>query len=390
VRRQARAFWWLASLLAFFLASASAPSPLYSIYQATWHFSAATLTVVYGVYALGALAALLITGNLSDRVGRRPVTAVGLVIQLLAMAAFLVAGEVEMLVVARLLQGFATGMAAAALSAWLIDLQPADNPRLGSVVAGAALLGGLGAGALVSGVIVDAFDDPLHTVFWLQTPVFALGLASIPLVPDVVERSRDWIESLRPRVAIPGEARRSFWRTSPSMIAVWAIGGFYLALGPSLAASLLKTTSHVAGGAVIAALLVTAAASAYFAGRRDGRQMLLLGSVVLAVGVLLTLGAIAAESFVGLLAATVVTGIGFGPAFSSILRIVTAAAPAKRRGALVAALYVELYLSFSVPTIAAGVAIGAIGLLPATYAYGLIVIVLAGLSAYLAAQQRGI
>ena len=69
-----------------------------------------------------------------------------------------------------------------------------------------------------------------------------------------------------------------------------------------------------------------------------------------------------------------------------ILRLVTANVPGDVRGAVVAALYVELYLSFSLPTIAAGIVTGVIGLLPTTYIYGSIVIVLAALTAYLAAR----
>lgn len=337
------------------------------------------------MYAFGALAALLFTGRLSDHVGRKPVTAVGLVTQLSAVATFLVATNVEALIVARILQGIATGMAAGALSAWLIDLQPPNNLRLGSVVAGAALLGGLGIGALASGLIVDLTSDPLHTVFWLLLAMFTIALLSLSLVPDPVPRTLGWARSLVPRIAIPAAASQSFWSTAPSMVAVWAIGGFYLALGPSLA-SLLGGTTHVAGGAVIAALLVTAAVSALAASRRDARPTLVFGSVVLAVGVVATLIAVASSSFLGLLAASILAGIGFGPAFVSILRLVTADAPAGERGAVVAALYVELYLAFSLPTIAAGIVTGVIGLLATTYIYGLIVIVLAALTTYLAAR----
>jgi hypothetical protein len=119
--------------------------------------------------------------------------------------------------------------------------------------------------------------------------------------------------------------------------------------------------------------------------------MLVFGSLLLAVGVVATLVAIASGSFVGLLAASILAGIGFGPAFTSILRLVTADSPANARGAVVAALYVELYLSFSLPTIAAGMVTGIIGgLLPATYIYGSIVIVLAALTTYLAARPNRI
>jgi MFS family permease len=63
----------LASLIVALLASSAAPTPLYAIYQAQWHFTPITTTVVFGVYALAVLAALLTLGRLSDYVGRRPV-----------------------------------------------------------------------------------------------------------------------------------------------------------------------------------------------------------------------------------------------------------------------------------------------------------------------------
>src|SRR5580658_7512157 len=63
----------LASLIVALLASSAAPTPLYAIYQARWHFTPITTTVVFGVYAVAVLAALLTLGKLSDHVGRRPV-----------------------------------------------------------------------------------------------------------------------------------------------------------------------------------------------------------------------------------------------------------------------------------------------------------------------------
>ena len=43
----------LASLVVALLASSAAPTPLYGIYQAQWHFTPITTTVVFGVYEIG-------------------------------------------------------------------------------------------------------------------------------------------------------------------------------------------------------------------------------------------------------------------------------------------------------------------------------------------------
>lgn len=129
-------FWLLAALLTLLLFDASAPSPLYLVYQAMWHFPPITLTAVYAAYALGGLATLLTTGRLSDHLGRRPVLLLALAIQIVGMLAFVDAHDVGMLYLGRILQGLATGIGIGAISAWLLDLQPPDSPRLGSLVGG--------------------------------------------------------------------------------------------------------------------------------------------------------------------------------------------------------------------------------------------------------------
>jgi hypothetical protein len=66
------AFYLFASITLSFLASSSASTPLYSLYslyQAQWGFSPITVTVIFGIYAISVLAALLFVGRLSDHLG---------------------------------------------------------------------------------------------------------------------------------------------------------------------------------------------------------------------------------------------------------------------------------------------------------------------------------
>ena len=49
------------------------PTPLYPLYRSELGLSELMITVVFASYAAGTIAALLLAGSLSDRVGRRPV-----------------------------------------------------------------------------------------------------------------------------------------------------------------------------------------------------------------------------------------------------------------------------------------------------------------------------
>ena len=51
--RRRLAFWLLAFVFAATMLGTTLPTPLYDIYQAQWHFSAAIVTVIFAVYAAG-------------------------------------------------------------------------------------------------------------------------------------------------------------------------------------------------------------------------------------------------------------------------------------------------------------------------------------------------
>jgi MFS family permease len=381
-------FWLLAALLGFLLFAASAPSPLYTVYEERWRFSSATLTVIFAVYAFALLVALLTTGRLSDHLGRRPVLVLALVVQIAGMVSFVVADGVATLYLARILQGLGTGIATGAISAWLLDLQPPDNPSRGGVVGGIAPMAGLAAGALGSGLLVQYGPAPLRLVYWLLAGVYMAALAAMFLIRDTAAGTPGWLRSLRPEIGVPPPARSLFAASAPALIATWALGGLYLSLGPSLAASLLRSDSRVAGGLVIAALAgVGAAASALVRSASPG-LIVSRGSLALIVGVALTLVAVALDSTAGLYLGTALAGLGFGPAFSGVFRGLAPLAPPDQRSGLLASIYVVSYLAFSVPAIVAGVAAAHYGLSDTTYGYGLVVIVLAALTTTAVSRRR--
>ncbi len=95
--------------------------------------------------------ALLTTGALSDHIGRRPTTLGALMLNIMAMAMFITAGSGAALTAARAVQGFATGIATAALGATILDVDQRRGAILNSVTVFAGLtVGTLGAATLVT------------------------------------------------------------------------------------------------------------------------------------------------------------------------------------------------------------------------------------------------
>jgi MFS family permease len=374
---KAPAFWLLAGTLAGFLFASSAPSPLYIVYQTKWGFSSIVLTGVFAVYALGLLIALIVAGSLSDHLGRRPTLLFALALEILGMLLFAEARSVLWLFAARALQGIATGIATAAISAALIDLQPPHRRRLGALLAAAAPMGGLAAGALGSGLLVQYAPEPTRLVYWLLVGGFALAALGALAVPETIARRATWARSLRPTVGVPASLRTDFLATIPCMTATWALGGLILSLGPSLTARVLHDSSHVAGGLCIFIMAGVSSVMSVLLRDTHARAAARGGLSALIAGVALALLALHEASTALFLLATGVAGLGFGPAFAGAFRAITSRAPIDQRAELVASVYVASYLAYSLPALAAGIAVTRYGLHDTADVYGVALIALA-------------
>jgi MFS family permease len=373
-------FWLLAGLLVLVLCAATAPSPLYAVYQELFDFPAITLTVIYAVYALGALVTLLTTGRLSDFLGRRRVLSIALIGQIAAMLVFVAAGDVLLLILARFLLGLATGMALGAIGAWLLDLEPPNRRGIGTLSNGVGTLAGLGVGAFGASLLVQYAPDPTHLVFWILAGGYALTLLAITAIPDEVGRKPGWVATMRPTIAVPGPAREMFVAGAPGLVGTFALTGLYMSLGPSLALLLLDTDNRAAGGLVILALIGPGVAAAVALRSRDPGWVVVRSSSILLAGVGITVLGVWIGSVALLYGGSVIAGIGFGPALSAFLRTVAPLAAPEQRGALLSATYVVVFLSFSIPAVVAGAATTTYGLRSTTIGYGVAVFVLAAMT----------
>jgi len=71
------AIFAVATLIGVAFAGSTVITPLYVLYEDAFGFSKLTLTLVYAVYVVGNLTALLFFGRLSDQIGRRTTTPSG-------------------------------------------------------------------------------------------------------------------------------------------------------------------------------------------------------------------------------------------------------------------------------------------------------------------------
>jgi predicted MFS family arabinose efflux permease len=375
---QGPAFWLVAAVLFVLLLASGAPAPLYRVYQVQWHFSETTLTEVFAVYAVVLLVTLLFFGSLSDHLGRKPLIVSGLLFGASACVVFLVAGSVGALYVARSLQGVSVGLATGALGAALLELQPEGSDRA-PIMTSVAPTAGIAVGAFGTSVLVQYGPAKTHFIWWLLLGAFLVATAAVFAMPEPGLRRPGALASLRPHVGVPRQARGAFAVALPCLIAVWALGGLYLSLGPSLAAQLADSSNLLWGGVVILLLPGVGAAATLAFHRANASTAMLAGCAALVIGAAVTFAAIATSTFWAFLVGTAVAGVGFGPGFAGAYRIAVAPATPEQRAGLIASIFTVSYLAFSLPAVIAGVAATHYGLRDTAlvYAVGIVVLVIA-------------
>ncbi|MBO1361262.1 MFS transporter [Acetobacter sacchari] len=369
---------WIYSVILFlFLGASAAITPLYPLYHEQWHATLPMLQAAFAVYALTLLLALLCFGSLSDHLGRRPVVWLAIAIEISAMLQFSIAESIAEVIRGRALQGLATGIATSALSA---GLQDAHRER-GGLISGMIPMGSMAALALGSAFLAKFAPQPLHFVFYLLTMAMIAAGCMLFIVPETVSRVPGALASLWPRVHVPHAARKPMLRIAPASVAVWALAGLLLSLGPTIA----RIANHdnggaLLGGSVVAVVMTSAlvAMATHLAG--SGVSLLRRGAAAVLAGLPLVLVSLHVVNLPVFLLGSSVAGAGLGLTVQGSLRIIVPLADSHERAGLAAGYFVMSYLAFSVPAFAAGFAVTAVGLRETTDVYVLVLLILTTLT----------
>jgi len=344
------AFLLLASITVSFLAGSLAPTPLYPVYQAEWGFSALTTTEIFGIYALALLGSLLVAGRLSDHIGRRPVLIVATLMQAVVMLMFATANGTAALMLARVVQGFATGAALGAVGAGMLDLDKARGPIASAVTPPL----GTGVGGLLTGLLVHYLPAPTLLVYLVLAVVFVLQAVGVILMSETVTRRAGAVASLFPQFSLPAAARAPMLIAVPVLIASWSLAGLYGSLIPALTRTVFGFDPSLASGIAAFAFAGSGAVTVLAFGSGVPRTVMAYGAAALIAGTAALMGALGAPSAIGFFLGTVLGGSGFGAGFQGAVRTVLPTAKAHERAGVLSVVFVVCYLAMGIPALVAG------------------------------------
>ena len=370
IRGPRGAFRWTAYVLAVTAFAAAVPTPLYPIYQQQFGFSSGILGLVFGAYTAGVLLTLFFVAPQAERVGRRRMLYLGMILTAVGAAGFAFAGGVVSLGLARAASGMGVGVTTSVATAAMSDLEPYRDQHHVARVAVAANFGGFAIGVVLSGLLVQYAPYPMELVYLLPVLASMIGLFAVYVTPETAAALGSTFRIQIQRISVPPALRRWFWVAAGAVAACYAIYGLFAALMPSYLRSDLGISSPLAAGAFVALMFGMAAAIQLATAQIHDRRALLVGFPLL-LGALVALVLILPLTLWTLMVlVSAGLGVSVGLTFMGSVTLIDRVTPEERRGEILAGFYCAAYLALTIPTIGVAEASEALGLTHAGILFG--------------------
>ncbi|MFE0464380.1 MFS transporter [Kitasatospora sp. NPDC058965] len=382
---------YLGAAAAFFtcMVGTTLPTPLYGLYQEQIGFSELMVTVVFAVYAFGVIGVLLLVGNVSDSVGRRPVLLWGLVFAAGSAVCFLAEQGLPLLFAGRLLSGLSAGLFTGTATAYVLELAPPDRRARAGFVATAANMGGLGFGSLLAGLLAEYAPNPLVLPFAVHLVLLAAAYVVVRILPETVSDPSPVRRARLQRPTLPPEVRGVFVPAGIATFAGFSLLGVFTSVSPAFLTGSLGVHNHAVVGLVVCTAFFASTLGQLLVPRLGTARAVPLGCLVLIAGLALLAVSLASTTLAPLVLSALVGGAGQGMGLRGAVGEVAAAAPAEHRGGVLSALFVVAYFGISIPVIGVGLLSEPLGLADAGMVFAACMAVLAAASgAYLLRLTR--
>jgi MFS family permease len=336
-------------------------TPLYDLYRQAYGLSGLGGVLLYAVYVIGNLTALLFLGRLSDQLGRRPIALAGLALAALSTGLYFAAQAPAWLFAGRILSGCAVGLGAGAATAWITESTPqADRPKAASLMT-SYNFAGLAIGPVLAGALAQYAPHPLRLPFVAYLALLAAAGLTVFGARETLRRKGPRAISLRPRLGVPADVRLAFVAPACTVFAAMALVGFFAALGPTTIRQDLHIANRALGGLAVAELLVVAALAILATRRLAPRRAMLCGLSLTPIGLALLVAGQRLGSLPVFLAGTSVCGVAAALGYRGGLEVTNRLAPPERRAEMVSAYFICGFLGNALPIIGCGALGQAVG-----------------------------
>ncbi|MDY0113743.1 MAG: MFS transporter [Corynebacterium sp.] len=363
-RRSPMPPWFLVAVAVFAVAwGGNQFTPLMVMYRLGGELDLVFVDLLLFIYALGIAPALLISGPLSDRIGRKPVMLAAPVFSIIG-SLLIAAGETTgpLLLVGRALSGVGVGIAMAVGGSWVKELSHARFDEKAKSTSGAkrqsmALTLGFGIGAGIAGSLAQFAPLPgqlpyiLHIVLTIPTIIAMTVVPETRQSPHLAGGAR---ESILSSLRTPSVTRPRFLLVA-AMVAPWVFGaaGVAYAIIPTLMQDEVGQPVFFSALITFFALLFGFAIQQFgpsIASETSARGSLAAMGIVI-VGMGLAVWMSSSPTVLSAVIAALVLGTGYGLAMFTGLNEVQRIAGPRDLAGLTGVFYCLTYIGFAFPAI---------------------------------------
>jgi MFS family permease len=199
-------------------------------------------------------------------------------------------------------------------------------------------------------------SDPLQLTYVVFGAALVVLAVTVACSPETVQRTDSRPIYHPQRIAVPTQARRTFFAATFAGMAAFAVFGVFNSLVPSFLAGTLHENSHAVAGAVAFAAFAAGAVAQIAQARIPNRVLLRRSVPTIVVGLGLLAGAMWAGDLVMFVIGGVVTGAGAGMVFKGSLTAAASVAPDGSRAEVLSGFFLGAYIGLSIPVVGLGVA----------------------------------
>jgi MFS family permease/acetolactate synthase regulatory subunit len=356
---RAVAFWLVAYSLCITLLGTNIPSPLLALYRAQWHLSPSMVTLLFAVYAVVVIPTIIISGQLSDQLGRKKLLIPGVFFIIVGSVLFVLSTNFTMLIIARICQGISVGMMNGVAVAALTELDEKQNRIKAAFVGSMAVTVGNALGPVLSGALGEYAPFPMQLAYFFHMILAIPGFIGLFYMSEKVKRSAA-IRVHRP--AVPHAIIGRFYLSGMTSFIAWSIMSLMLSIIPSYTDQLVGSANLAVAGAIVALVLSVSTISQIVLKRLSLQRLSIIGFAVILLGLSALIVTLETKSMFFLLLTTILIGFGHGPTFAGSLALTNHISPDESRGDIIASFYVLTYLGVSLPILGLGFAARWIGL----------------------------
>jgi MFS family permease len=362
----------VSSIITVAFAGSVIVTPLYALYQRKFGFSEITLTLVYAVYVVGNVLALFVFGQISDQLGRKRVALPALGLAGASALFFLFATGTVWLFAGRVLIGLAVGVASGTGTAWLSDQYGPTRRSAATLTAATANMAGIAVGPLAGGLLAQYAPAAWRLPFVVYLVALAAVASAVVRTGETRPRAAERLGAVRVRlrIGVPRETISAFAAPAITAFVIFALGGLYFALIPSILIHDLHQTNVAVGGLVVVEFAAVATAGVVLGRRVPPAASMTSGLLLILPAVALIVVAQAAASMPLLLAATALAGAALAFGYRGSLQVVNEVAPDDRRAEVLSSYYIACFVGNSVPVIGFGILATLTDPLTASVAFG--------------------